>query len=70
MDEAEGFGLGVDFVACHGDLQSFLGVVKAAVHDTDGANGDEAENADGEHDFDERIAPMKKLMELCHMNLL
>ena len=33
-----------------------MGVVEAAVHDADGADGDGAEDADGEHDFDESVA--------------
>ena len=52
MEEAEGLGLGVDFVSGHGNFEGLLSVIHTFVHDSDGANGNEAENADCEHDFD------------------
>ena len=55
VEEAESFGLGVDFLASHGDFQGFLGVVKTFVHDADGTDGNHAENTDGEHDFDKSV---------------
>lgn len=56
VNEAEAFGLGVDFVAGHGNFESVLGVVEAAVHDADGADGNDAKNTDSEHDLNESVA--------------
>ena len=56
MNKAEGFGLGVDFGAGEGRLESGLGSVDAVVHNADCANGNHTEDGDGKHNFDKSIA--------------
>ena len=55
VEKAKSFGLGVDFLASHGDFQGFLCVIKTFVHNADGADGNHAKNTDSEHDFDKSV---------------
>ena len=63
MDEAEGFGLGVEFVASGDDFQGILGRGGAEVHNGDGNDGDQGENGNGEHNFNDGVAALGALME-------
>lgn len=56
VNKADGFGLGVDFVAGHGDFEGNLGAGETGVHDADGEEGDYGEDGDGNHGFDDGVA--------------
>ena len=64
MDEAESFGLSVDFLAGHGCFKSVLGGRDSLIHEGDGTDGTEAEDGDGEHDFDKCVAAEEFISEI------
>lgn len=56
VNVAQGFGLSIDFIAGHGQFEGALDSGEVAVHETDGKDGNEAENRDGDGDFNQSVA--------------